>query len=221
MTSKKRQFIDIDVHKSVNANDWRHVRLSELCIQDRHIVVPGSQNALDLPYISLEHIESDSGRIIKELSVDTDGVRSTTFAFDERHVLYGKLRPYLNKVALPDFKGRCTTELIPLLPRPNVSRRYMALLLRRPVVVAAAMEEKTGARMPRASMKHVLAVRVMIPASIEYQEQLAATFENSMNSIAQARVALNNQLENLEALSKKMLTEFPEIFIRNGGRNSS
>jgi type I restriction enzyme S subunit len=81
--------------------------------------------------------------------------------FDTHHVLYCKLRPYLNKVAVPDFVGRCSTELIPLLPKPDISREYLAWLLRRPQTVQAAMQERTGARMPRANMRYVLAQEVL------------------------------------------------------------
>src|SRR2546423_139844 len=92
---------------------WKLLALADICMQDRRIVEPGSNAAETLPYLGLEDIESETGRI-RWASLDgrTEQVKSSTFAFDERHILYGKLRPYLNKVALPTFAGRCTTELI-------------------------------------------------------------------------------------------------------------
>ena len=106
--------------------DWRWARLGEVCEQDRQIIEPGTHHAAGRPYFSLEHIESNTGRILRHPSQALEGEgQSTTFAFDSRHVLYGKLRPYLNKVALPDFVGRCTTELIPLLPSVEVSREFL------------------------------------------------------------------------------------------------
>jgi hypothetical protein len=93
---------------------WRRVRLGEVCKQDRQIIESGSVLAETLQYLSLEHVETNTGRIMREATdrVQDEG-KSTTFAFDSRHVLYGKLRPYLNKVALPDAAGRCTTEIVP------------------------------------------------------------------------------------------------------------
>src|SRR5262249_24092121 len=146
----------------------------ELCREDRQIVDPFSTRATELPYLGLEHIESGTGRITRDANAGTNGEgRSTTFAFDSRHILYGKLRPYLNKVALPDFAGRCTTELIPLLPAKGIDRGFLAWLLRRPATVEAAMRHKTGARMPRADVQRILALTVEIPEDSAAQRQIA------------------------------------------------
>jgi type I restriction enzyme S subunit len=189
---------------------WSWVLLSELCIQDRKIIESGSEIAANLPYLSLEHIESNTGRILKEpdLSRKDEG-KSTTYAFDNRHILYGKLRPYLNKVAVPNFAGRCTTELIPLLPLGNVSRRYLAWLFRRRETVEFAMKEKTGSRMPRANLKKLLTLRVAIPNSWEEQERLAEAIEWQMSNVAKAKKACLEQLELIDELSECILNDFP------------
>ena len=192
-------------------NGWRRVRISDLCVQDRRIIEPGSDMAIQLPYLSLEHIESGTGRILRDVAVPSNGEgKSTTFAFDTRHVLYGKLRPYLNKVALPDFAGRCTTELIPLLPCENVSRKYLACLLRQPATVTAAMREKTGSRMPRENMFHVLARHVLIPQDLSLQDRVADELERRMCAIEKARKALKDQLDLLDLLAMRFLDDFPE-----------
>ena len=135
---------------------WRWVRLGEVCEQDRTIIEAGSLQASRLPYLGLEHLETNTGRILRESGSagDEDG-KSTTFAFSIKQVLYGKLRPYLNKVALPNYAGRCTTELIPLLPGKWMTREFLAWVLRRPETVHAAMKDKTGSRMPRAKKARV------------------------------------------------------------------
>jgi type I restriction enzyme S subunit len=179
---------------------WRLVRLGEVCKQDRQIIDPGTADAAERPYLSLEHIESNSGRIIKQSSqkVEDEG-RSTTFAFETRHVLYGKLRPYLNKVALPDFTGRCTTELIPLLPTNAISREFLAWILRRKETVTAAMREKTGSRMPRADMDELLALHIPLPPLAE-QQRIAAILNEQMAAVERARAAAEAQLEAAKSL---------------------
>lgn len=183
--------------------------LGDLCIEDRTIVTPDSSSAHDLPYLGLEQIESVTGRILREaMSYTTEG-NGTAFLFDTRHVLYCKLRPYLNKVAVPDFAGRCTTELIPLLPRSGVARDYLAWLLRRPQTVQAAMQERTGARMPRASMRHVLAQQVLAPGTIQEQQRIADEMTRRMNLVIETKRACNEQLSLLDAYAHKVLSEFP------------
>ncbi|MFZ0959611.1 MAG: restriction endonuclease subunit S [Terriglobia bacterium] len=179
---------------------WRWVRLGNVCQQDRRIVEPGSDVSAGLPYLSLEHVESNTGRIFRESAYPVqDEGKSTTFAFDPRHVLYGKLRPYLNKVALPEFSGRCTTEIIPLLPRAATDRCYLAWLLRRDETVSAAMRQKTGSRMPRADMDDLFSLEIPL-APLEQQKRIAAILNEQMGAVERARAAAEAQLEAAKAL---------------------
>lgn len=130
-----------------------------------------------------------------------------TFAFDETHVLYGKLRPYLNKVATPEHKGRCSTEIIPLLPQ-SVDRQFLAFLLRMDFVVAAAMSEKTGSRMPRANMDSLLALEVSIPETQEKQRQIAARLKAQLAEVETARQAAQVQLSDVRLLRSRLLKVF-------------
>ena len=187
---------------------WRTVRLGEVCRQDRVIVEPSDPRAADLPYLGLEHIESQTGRILTDMIGLDDTGKSTTFAFDSRHILYGKLRPYLNKVATPDFAGRCTTELVPLLPCDGVSRDYLAWLLRRPQTVAAAMREKTGAQMPRANMEYVLSQEVAIPNTLADQQRAADLIAQRMALVAQAKAAAHDQLRLLDEYAHMLMADF-------------
>jgi type I restriction enzyme, S subunit len=184
---------------------WRWVKLGEVCAQDRQIVEARSAEATRLPYISLEHVESCSGRILRELSapVEDEGI-STTFRFSREHVLYGKLRPYLNKVALPEFEGRCTTEIIPLAPSNEVTRDFLALLLRRDETVEHAMQGKTGSRMPRADMDQLLSIEIPLPPLAE-QKRIAAILNEQMAAVERARKAAEEELETINRLPAALL----------------
>lgn len=186
-------------------------RLAELCRPDRVVVTSASAIARGLPLLMLEHIESNSGNITTAPVASDGEIQSAAFLFDEKHVLYAKLRPYLNKVALPTFRGICTTELVPLLPFPNVSRRYLAWLLRRPETVAFAMQGKTGGRMPRANIDELLNLEVPIPEAIDEQERLADIMDHRFKTIERARLACIRQLRLLEMLEKRLLTDFPRF----------
>ncbi len=187
---------------------WQRLPLGALCIQDRQIVVPQSLEASSRPYLGLEHIEGTSGRILRHATAGTlEEGKSTTFAFDSRHVLYGKLRPYLNKVALPDFTGRCTTELIPLLPNSQlIDRSFLAILLRREETVAAAMLDKTGSRMPRADMAVLLTLPVALPPLPE-QRRIAARVREQLAEVQKARAAVEVQVEAAKDLPSLQLRD--------------
>ena len=179
---------------------WRWAKLDDACDQDREIVEPNSRLAAQLPYLSLEHVESNTGRILKKLADGAQGeAKSTTFAFDSRHVLYGKLRPYLNKVALPECSGRCTTEIIPLLPRDGVDREFLCWLLRRPETVELAMRERTGSRMPRADMGELMKLGIPLPPLAE-QKRIARILTEQTAAVERARASAEAQLQAAESL---------------------
>ncbi|MFO0493276.1 MAG: restriction endonuclease subunit S, partial [bacterium] len=160
-----------------------------------------------MPYLSLEHVESQTGRILKQTDppVEDEG-KSTTFRFDTRHVLYGKLRPYLNKVALPDFAGRCTTEMIPLLPADGVDRQFLAWLLRREETIDWALRQNTGARMPRADMDSLLTLSIPLPPLAE-QERIAGRLTEQLAAVERARGAAQSRLAAAESLPAAYLRE--------------
>ena len=141
----------------------RLVPLGKVCTQDRISVRPGHGKAL--PYLGLEGIESGTGRFVEgDLSKTPEVPQANSFRFDGRHVLYGKLRPYLNKVALPTEPGKCSTEIIPLLPSSQCDRQYLSYFLRAPSTVQQIAERSAGARMPRADMDFVLSLSIPLRA---------------------------------------------------------
>ena len=80
---------------------------------DRRNVRPGDPLANELPFVGVENVTRDTGFLNFDTNSRVGNGKSTAFRFDRRHVLYGKLAPYLNKVASPDFAGMCSTELVP------------------------------------------------------------------------------------------------------------
>ena len=141
----------------------RFLPLGELCKVDRQGIHPEEPEFVQLPFIGLEHVGAGTGFINLASNSRTGDQKSAMFRFDKRHVLYGKLRPYLNKVATPNFSGKCSTELIPLLPREGVDRSFLAYVLRHKNTVDFVMSSVSGSRMPRTDMNVLLSMPVPIP----------------------------------------------------------
>ena len=186
---------------------WRQVKLGNVCTEDRHTIDGKSFEASKLPYLSLENIESLSGRIILNSNSNTNilGI-SNCFYFGPGHVLYGKLRPYLNKVALPDFSGRCTTEAIPLLSNSEIDRQFLALILRRPETVDWVMAESIGSRMPRANIKHLMRLEIPLPPLSE-QKRIVAELNTKIAAVEKAQIAAGAELEAINALPAAFLCQ--------------
>ena len=127
--------------------------------------------------LNLDMVESNTGRIIDYLYVQSDEIGASTVAFDTRNVLYSKLRPYLNKVVLPDRPGFATSEMLPLMPDTTIiTREYLTHFLRSPRFVGYINEKTSGAKMPRANTTDLKAVEIDCP-TIERQKAIVGVFE--------------------------------------------
>ena len=203
------------------------VPLGELCDMDRRGMRPDDPLAAPLPLLGVENVGSDTGALNLDTGSRVGDGKSTSFRFDERHVLYAKLRPYLNKVATPDFAGRCSTELVPLLPRPGVERQFLAYLLRRKETVTFVMSSTTGSRMPRADMKVLMSMRVPLPP-LEEQRRIVDILNRAAKIEALRRRATERLREFVPALFVKMFGDghdvagrFPSMPLREAAEIAS
>ena len=109
---------------------WPLVKLAEVAPAKPLKQVSQSPENIVLQ-ITLDNIESGTGRLVKRNYQPAAKAGNSKYWFDENHVLYSKLRPYLNKVYLPTEIGIATTELVPLSPIKHVlDRTYLAHYLR-------------------------------------------------------------------------------------------
>lgn len=176
---------------------WQTKALGEVCIVEK------SQGIYkNLPYVGLENIESHTGRFIG--STEPLAVKSSTFKFSPKHVLYGRLRPYLNKVMLPEFEGHCSTEIFPLLPRPELSREFLQYWLISDAVVEKINATSTGARMPRANMNEVIDFEFALPPLPE-QHRIVAILDAAFDHIATAHAICEANLLNARAIFESHL----------------
>ncbi len=171
----------------------RRVALQEVATIQRDIVAPSQIKAGTL-YVGLENIES-GGRFANVRPVENGELASSKFAFTPRHVLYGKLRPYLAKIARPDFAGICSTDILPVLPGPELDRGYLAWLLLTPEMVSSAASRATGANLPRLSPNALAEMKIPLPPLPE-QRRIAEILDKADALRAKRRAALA-QLDTL------------------------
>lgn len=176
---------------------WHTKRLGEVCVFDK---AQGFHR--DLPYVGLEHIESDTGRFTG--SLDPQAVKSSTFRFSSEHVLYGRLRPYLNKALAPNFAGHCSTEIFPIKPTPTLSREYLLYWLLMDETMERINETCTGARMPRADMNEVLDFELPLPPLSE-QRRIVRALDEAFGGFVIAEANAEKNLQNARALFESHL----------------
>lgn len=155
--------------------------------------------------LNLDQIEPNTGVILSKEYTPSERAGSSTYWFDERHVLYSKLRPYLNKVALPDEPGIATTELVPLCPDPErLNRQYLAYYLRSKVFLDWVSQQVAGAKMPRVSMASFWSHEIPVP-SLKKQEEVVKILDKASTVKAKRQ-------DVLRLIEQFMLSAFLEIF---------
>ena len=125
-------------------------RIADMCDLIAEPVKPGARP--DALYLGLEHLAP--GRLLRIGGGQASEMRSNTSAFQPGDVLYGKLRPYLDKAALADESGVCTTELLVLRAKANVDPRFLAAAVHSPSFLEHAIAGTTGVQHPRTSWAH-------------------------------------------------------------------
>lgn len=104
-------------------------------------------------YVGLEHV--GSGRFIRIGGGVAADVQSSKFAFQKGDVLYGKLRPYLDKAILADQDGVCTTELLVLRAKSGIDPRFLIAMVHCREFIDHAISGTTGSQHPRTSWHRI------------------------------------------------------------------
>lgn len=141
-------------------------------------------------YLALENIEQGSGRVIDFTPTPGKNIKSNKFKFTNKHVLYGKLRPYLRKAFAPDFEGVSATDLLPLLPdENNLDRKFLVWWLLSPQVIEYVVGKQAGVKMPRLRSNDLAQMPIPVPVLTE-QQRIVAKIESLFEQSRAARTAL-------------------------------
>lgn len=127
------------------------MRLSDLC--DFVGVQVDPADCFDGVYVGLEHVAP--GRFVRIGEGKASDVHSGKYRFQPGDVLYGKLRPYLDKAVLSSDAGICTTELLVLRPKEGVDPRFLVGVVHAPTFIEHAVSGTTGVQHPRTSWSHI------------------------------------------------------------------
>lgn len=130
------------------------------------------------PYVGLEHIDGE-GFVLDHPIVRRGDLASTKFRFDSDHILYGKLRPYLRKIATPNFAGICSTDILPIRPKEGLEKRYLYHYLRSPELISLATTRSSGANLPRLSPSTLEEFPIRYPDALDEQRRIATILDKA------------------------------------------
>jgi len=185
-------------------NGWKWEKLDKIFQEVKNQVQPYEDEFKTLPFVGLENVVSHTREYTDE---EYNPPASTCFKFDETNILYGKLRPYLNKVYLPTGKGKSSMELIPLKTKNNYNREFLAAVLQSEAVIGDTVKFSTGGRMPRADLKKLKKLEVAIPSDVSICNDLGISVSKKIKEFIDLNKKSLTQLEAIEALPAAILRE--------------
>lgn len=162
-------------------------------------------------YVGLEHIKS-ADISLGEVGV-AEQVKSTKWAFQPDDILYGKLRPYLNKCAVADREGVCSTDILVLRTKANVLPRYVAYSMGNTDFVEFANSTVSGMNLPRTTWSKISEYQIVMPVTdtgdldIVAQKKIANDFDQiqMFQKVAYADIERTDNLFN--SISRKFFLE--------------
>lgn len=109
-----------------------------------------------LPHINGENIESRTCRLLPWRTAEVDGVRSNNYLFAPGTVLYSKIRPYLRKATIVDFRGVCSADIYPIrVKSPKLDPDFVKWTLVAEPFTEYANRLSGRTRMPKLNRKHL------------------------------------------------------------------
>ena len=195
----KSRFIEMFGDVILNDKNWETKKIKDIAPSKNY------DGAFDenVWLLNLDMVESHTGEIINYTYVQKSSIGSSICSFNEEYILYSKLRPYLNKVVIPDKKGFATSELVPLKPIKSLNRVFLAYLLRSDSFVKFISTKVAGAKMPRVSMNDFRNFECLLPP-IELQIQ----FSNIVEQLDKSKFRIKKSLKKLELTYKALLQEY-------------
>lgn len=169
---------------------WKWVRLGAAVqtSRDKTEIFDGSEK-----YVGLEHLEKGGGLIGFG---DASTLKSAKSIFKPGQLLYGKLRPYLDKHVIVDFDGVCSTDILVYEESPLVEMRWFETWVSSDLFIEQANAGTKGINLPRVSDKYLAATPFPLPP-IDEQKAVVEKLQSTNQKIDDVLDRLDQFLDQL------------------------
>ena len=168
----KARFVEMFGDLKNNNKGWQVVGFKDCADIDTNMI-HDFDGYEDYPHIGIDSIEKETGRLIGYRTIAEDGVISGKYLFTPEHIIYSKIRPNLNKVAMPNFDGLCSADAYPILVKTGVcNREYFGYTLRSKYFLDYILAFSSRTNLPKVNKKQVEGFTLPLPP-YEIQNQFA------------------------------------------------
>jgi Restriction endonuclease S subunits len=166
----KARFVELFGDLKSNSKHWKNVGFTECAAIDTNMI-HDFNGYEDYPHIGIDSIEKETGRLSGYRTIAEDGVISGKYLFTPQHIIYSKIRPNLNKVALPDFEGLCSADAYPILVNADVcTREYLGYAMRSSFFLDYILAFSNRTNLPKVNKAQVEGFSLPLPP-MELQNQ--------------------------------------------------
>lgn len=150
------------------------VKLGEVVDVRRETIEPQLKKNEEFNYVGLENIESLTGELLDFSPKMGSEIKSRSRVFYQNDILYGRLRPYLNKVYLADGRvpnGICSGEFFVIVPDKNkILPVYLRWILASEYILDSVSRWQVGSALPRVQLEKLLGIDIPIPSLKKQQD---------------------------------------------------
>ncbi|MFK4166214.1 restriction endonuclease subunit S [Paenibacillus lautus] len=186
-----------------NEKGWELYKLNEVAKIDT-IMTKDFKKYAEYPHIGIDSIEKNTGQIIDYKLVKDSGLISGKYLFSDKHIIYSKIRPNLNKVALPHFSGLCSADAYPILPIEIVSNRiYLAYILRSTLFLNYILDYSGRTNIPKVNKKQLEGFHLPLPP-LDLQNQ----FADIVTKIEEQKTLVKQNSDETQQLFDSLMSQY-------------
>ena len=203
-----------EVFEVHNASRWETRRLGNLLLRHNEIIHPGDREGGEAVFVGLEHIEPDTGRRSGSLTIDLGKMTGRKPTFLRGQIVYGYLRPYLNKVWIAEFDGCSSVDQFAFAVRQDLAdTRFVAAFMRSATFLRRSEIVTTTGQLPRISIDEIEAVQIELPPTLADQSRIATDLSDRLAGAERLKQTIRAELVAIDSLSVGLLRE---AFQRSG-----
>ena len=188
---------------NVSFDSWNEYKIKDIAKNIKDKYDPEKDKFLNIPYIGLEHIEKNNGIVGFSSS---EGVKSIKTLFNKNDVLYGKLRPYLDKHDIAEYNGMCSTDIIVYRCELKETAIILNYVMSTKQFIEYAVTNSKGINLPRTSEKIISEYKLQLPLLTE-QKEIVRLLDKFLSVEDKVKSTCQNTLEAIDTMRKSILAK--------------
>jgi type I restriction enzyme S subunit len=190
--------------KSASAS-WKQDKLGDVLGMRREVIHPREKPRGIAVFVGLEHIESATGVRTGCRKICKEELTGRKPQFCKGDIVYGYLRPYLNKVWVAEFDGLCSVDqYVFVVNKEKANPDFVAWFMRSPVYLKRAPITLTPGQLPRIRTEEVLATAINLP-DLNQQEAIIKQIAAKADQVLRLQETMQLQCLAINALPAVLL----------------